>query len=53
MMAKRGRSKAINKITCMNDLKKNFEKVNQTRSAEQSIKTKKGHTKDSKENHEI
>ena len=38
----------------MNDPKENFKKkINQTRSAKQSIKTKKGHTKDSKENHEI
>ena len=36
----------------MNDPQKNFEKIDQTKSAEQSIKTKKGHTKDSKENHE-
>ena len=51
MMAKRGRPEAISKITCMNDPKKNVEKINQTKSTEKSIKTKKGRTKETTKHH--
>ena len=51
MMAKRGRPEAINKITCMNDPKKKIRKNNQTKSTEQSIKTKKGRTKETTKHH--